>query len=315
MLDIKTSAFASLALVTLACGCNKLFHERDDGAGPRPASISRTALDTRNLPGISDLTRTADGRYYAIPERARFLLPLILDDGPPRLAADPIPIDGIPDGLDTESLASIAGRGDGHNRFATGTESMSPSRYSDDIFILEIEAGRAFFRRRISVNYDQWNFRAPMNQGIEALCASGPTGQYLYVAIEGTKDLDGRRHAPFGRIDLASGALVPSWLPLTTKSGRISGMTCNEVGSQTQLFAIERHYGVSRVLGFTLKGAMPERLEDTIAVNLAGALIPIPNLEGIARAGNGELLLISDNDTGGVSGPTEIVRVKLPSVP
>lgn len=76
--------------------------------------------------------------------------------------------------------------------------------------------------------------------------------------------------------------------------------------------AIERHYGVARLLRFPLPAApQPDPIQPTVAIDLAAVLGDVPNFEGIAWDGDDHALLISDNQMAIVTGPTVVARVRL----
>src|SRR5689334_13842554 len=110
---------------SLACKWGSRSQAPPVAATAPPASVERHAVDTGELHGLSDLAR-ADGRYLAIAERQRALVPLALDDGAPRMAGAAIPLDGVPEGEETEALAWLGGA-----RFAIGTETQEEGRASD----------------------------------------------------------------------------------------------------------------------------------------------------------------------------------------
>ena len=99
----------ALALVLAACGKHHddLAQDRD----PARALFEEVPL-AEAPPGVSDLTSDGHGALWAIAERDRFVLQVALTGKVVRH-----PIDGIPAGLDTESLAWLA---DG--RLVIGTE-------------------------------------------------------------------------------------------------------------------------------------------------------------------------------------------------
>ena len=279
-------------VAALACGC---------AGAPK---IVRQALATDER-GLSDLCADGAGGYLAVSERGATLVPISREAGGTFRAGTPIPVTGIPDGSDTESLAWMGG-----GRFAIGTERQEPEREKDDILLAERDgAGHIRAAGTLEVRWTAWDgFRAPKNRGIEALCHAGGA---LWLAGEGSVEKAGVRRAPLGRLDPATGALGRSWLRLTSATGRISALTCRATAGGVELFAIERHYGVARILRFAVSGpALPEEVVPELYLDLSSRLQPIPNLEGIAFGEADTLLLITDNDTGGVTGPTEIVTVR-----
>ena len=93
-------------------------------------SLRRFSLELGDYRGISDLTRDANGVFWAIPERQRALLRLRLVGDRPGLEATPVPVRGVSSDVDFESLTSLA---DG--RFLAGTETQRSQRRFDLIDI------------------------------------------------------------------------------------------------------------------------------------------------------------------------------------
>ena len=91
---------------------------------------------------------------------------------------------------------------------------------------------------------------------------------------------------------------------LTSDTGKISAMDCTASGDGWDVIAMERHYEVQRVLTFHV----PARGGDVEATVLARPGQE-GNFEGLARGEDGHILLVNDNDHGGKSGPTVLVRL------
>jgi hypothetical protein len=171
--------------------------------------------------------------------------------------------------------------------------------------------------------------QAPGNQGIEALCHAG--GE-LFVACEHPREQGGVRLAPFAGYDLRTQRWAYGWIRLTSDTGKISALDCARVdvaGEQrVQFYAIERHYGRLRILEWQLPPrwyqtarqsalGQPERaiepaIDPHVVLQLDGKLPTDANPEGLAwvRSQN-ELLVITDNQSRDVTGPTRLLRIPL----
>jgi hypothetical protein len=96
-------------------------------------------------------------------------------------------------------------------------------------------------------------------------------------------------------------------LRLTTTKGKISAMSCKfaDDGS-AEVIAIERHYGVSRIVKFTIKRGDVD-ITPTLVIDLQPILRDSLNLEGITRLPDGRMVTINDNQGASVHGPTELL--------
>jgi hypothetical protein len=155
-----------------------------------------------------------------------------------------------------------------------------------------------------------FGIRAKDNQGVEGLCAYDG---YLVAAIETVYTTDtGARLAPIAVLAPGASDFSPAWIRLLTETGKISSLSCRRVENGLDLIAIERHFGVLRILRvlvpFVPKG---ETLEPTLFADLQPAYHALgePNFEGIERLDDGSLVLVSDNDHGGPSEPTVLLFV------
>src|SRR5438477_398046 len=82
--------------------------------------------------------------------------------------------------------------------------------------------------------------------------AVGATGGRLVAASETVQTIDRRRYAPVGVMNEDGTALRAFRLRLTSPTGAISAMTCRASPGGIEALAIERHYGVGRLLRFTI---------------------------------------------------------------
>jgi len=242
-------------------------------------------------PGVSDLSVDDRGVVWAIPERDRELDEIAL----PAATVVHHPLDGVPDGDDTEALAWL---GDG--RFALGTEG-GHARTAGVLFA-ERSGDRYVVTRSRPLSSQELGVELGVNRGAEAIC--GRDGD-LVVGIETVGRLpDGTRWAPLAR--LTGDRLTVTKLRLTTDTGKLSALTCAFDGDVIHALAIERHYGVSRILRFDLAPGATE-VTPAVELDLGPVLNDTLNLEGIARLPDGRLVLVNDNQGGTVDGPTELL--------
>jgi hypothetical protein len=264
-------------------------------AGASP--ISRVVIPGAR--GVSDLALDGD-HLWAVPERTREVLQLDLAG---RVVAR-YPLEGVPAGLDTESMTVLA---DG--RLAFGTESQEDGRDTDLVLFAERRDGRVVITSQVAMPYALLGYRPPANQGIEGLCRAGG------VIVAGIERKGGPepRQAPIALYDLATARWTAATLPLTTQTGKVSALACAgpPTNGRISLLAIERHYGVSRVL----QGEVPVAGgtgTSRVVLDLAPLFDDLPNLEGLAATPD-TFYLVNDNDNGGfVRGDTALVRLPRP---
>ena len=287
--------------------------------------VTLEPVATGGLEGLSDLTATADGagsvQLWALPEQQRFLAPLDLrDPAHPALGPSVRPIVGIPRELDTESITSL-----GAGRFAVGTESMVAGRDGDAIFVVANDGnnGDAATPRPLAVvqalvmPYRLWpGFRAAANEGIEGLCHAG--GQLLASSESRGQLADGAHFAPLGRYDLGADTWQPMALRLTLPSGRISALQCRIVPERPdviELLAIERHFGVGRLLHAWVprhagvEEPAPAVIVPTVVADLPTLLGPIVNFEGVVWLPGHRVALLTDNHMMCVRGETYLLTL------
>lgn len=265
------------------------------------AGVRRFVIDTGENTGLSDLTIDRGGHFWSAPERQRFILRLNLTQEHAGVDDAPIPLEGIPDGYDTESITWIS---DG--KFYMGTETQKWHRPVDKIFAVSVEGGRAHVTGHIDFPYSVWGVQARSNDGLESVCY---VNGHLWAASESTGTLpDGKRFAPLGRYDAASKTWTPYQVQLTSRIGKLSAMNCRveTTTHRLEFLAVERHFGVSHLLHFSIDENDPSRLvKPELLMDFGRVIDAVPNYEGVAWAPSGDIYLISDNDMGFVTGPTQ----------
>lgn len=283
-------ALSRIGLATLSlAACSK----RHDAPAVIPA-FDEITVDM--MPGESDLTIDDRGHLYSIAERDHVITEIELSaKGPPKLVAHPM--DGVPDGVDTESITWL-----GNGKFAIGTE----GQHEPTAAILDArlqDNGHIAVTPRLSFTSEQVGLTLIENHGVEALCGKGDD---LWAAIETTAITpDGRRWAPFVHVR-GSTVVGVQKLVLTSDKGKISAINCDFTAG-FHVRAIERHYGVSRIISFDADPAKPE-----LAATVDLDLWPVVrdryheklNLEGIVATPDGRWVLINDDQGANVDGPT-----------
>ncbi|HJL04201.1 MAG TPA: SdiA-regulated domain-containing protein [Polyangiaceae bacterium LLY-WYZ-15_(1-7)] len=270
---MRTLLFAAL-LGLLGC-------PRADPRFPRPRPLDVEAT------GLSGLTVDGEGALWAVPEDARSLLRIDPRTG----AIRTIPLRGVPEGAETESITWLEGR-----RFALGTERGEDGRSGDDILVVAVLEDAAHVQERILYPYGLWSLEGDHNTGIEGLCHVDGA---LFVAAEVVGLDRGRRFAPLARRG-RNGQWTTYRLWLTTVEGKLSALACRPAGPDAvELFAIERHFGTTRVLRarVSVASTLGEDVQPEVLADLDGWIReqdPSPNFEGIALL-PGRLVLVLDN--------------------
>lgn len=272
-------------------------------ADTRP-TIQRVPVPALATFGISGTAESPTGVLWAVAEDARLLFEIREADD--RWVVRAVRLDGVPDGLEAESLAFVDA-----TTVAIGTEQRGPDRDSDVVLFATIQGNVAVVQSVIRLDHVAlWGLHAHDNEGIEGLCHDDGV---LLAAAEGTdRTSDGHRWAPIARYDLETGDWTPFRLLLTTETGKISALECEqrEQSGHTAVLAIERHYGVTRVLEFRMPLAGPGRdLVPRVVADLPMDRREMPNVEGISRTRGGQLLLLTDHDSPLVPGTTETILV------
>lgn len=293
---MRTAAFA---LLLAGCPGPK------GGAGPAPETLAAGLVDVQPLrddlpPGLSGLTWLPEGRLLAVSERAA---KVVLLDPARRRPAEVRPVEGVPEGLDLESITSLGG-----DRVALGTESQDARRRSDLVLLGTLGPDGVRVDQAMELAWAPFGIQPEANHGLEAVCAAGGT---LVAIGEEVGSADGRRYAPVWLRALSGGPVRTARLLLSSDEGKPSGVSCR-IGPDRalQLTAVERHFSTIRLVEWTIPEAGAEPRAPTSVLDLAPALgADPPNPEGVALDPAGGVWLVSDNDYGGVSGPGKLVRV------
>ncbi len=301
----RISPYRSSALIVLACAvaCSR---EPDNAGGKvlevntaaASQGIRRSTLAGSANDGLSGLAVDDTGAYVAIPERQRSIVRFREENGVFKVEKS-IPLAGVRDGLDTEAIAFLS---PGH--FAIGTETHH-SRREDALLLIEVNDNEAHVTDEVDLDYNAWGQRAGINHGIEAMCAALGS---IVVGTEVVVSEKGRRYAPIARYDFGTHAWSYGRLWLTSNAGKISSFECRARDDNgIQVLALERHFGVGRIVRFDVPA--DGELQDItaiVALDLLPLVQPLPNFEGIAWTKEGDVLLVTDNSNVIVDKPTEL---------
>lgn len=256
---------------------------------PEAQLAKRSTIAHPKALGLSGSCTDAAG-MWVVTERDGLLLQ-VADDG---TVARSLTVLGIPEGVDLEGLAC------GGGFFYVSTENEDEGRTEDEVYVLEPQGNEARVVDTITLSYPE-GVRAGKNQGLEGLCVAG---DWLVAASEALRTTSGgKREAPILKISLTQGAntLAPHWVPLTSSTGKLAGMDCRLRAEEIEVFAIERHYSVARVLRFTL-GAINEKPE---VLPLEHLVRESDNFEAIVVDEEGRVRLVNDNQYTTITGPSE----------
>ena len=242
-------------------------------------------------PGMSGLALDDRGILWAVPERDRRFVELTLE-GKVTLH----PMVGFPARVDTEGVAWL-----GDHRFAITTEGQNEPTAT--VIYAELQDGKLVATRTRALTSAELGVELQLNHGAEGVCGHGDD---VIVGIEEVGRLpSGKRWAPIAR--LRGDALTLTKLELTSETGKVSSLDCTiDPDGTAHVWAIERHFGVSRILRFDLPlGAT--QVTPRVALDLSEILADSLNLEGIVQLPDGRLVAINDNQSRTVDGPSELV--------
>jgi len=275
---------------------------------PDPVSSATLAEPSRHrlevpVRGLSGLAR--DGEWlWAVAERGQSLVRVHDDGTQPSL----FPITNAPAGHDLESIART-----GPGRFAIGTETSAEAWASQEgqaqgrILLVEVRGDSAAVTDQIALPFSIWGMRPQENQGIEGLCA---TSGMLVAGIETVKTSEGKRLAPLARHPIGGGDWQPFYLQLTSEQGKLSSLECRENGHGVEALAVERHFGVMRVLRFAIPDVADSAIRPDVVADLS-AFVEADhlNVEGLAWLDSGVAMIV-DNEYKTVTGPNELLLAR-----
>lgn len=280
-------------LLLIAC------HEHDQGAVALPTPFDE--LEVKLPPGTSDLSLDDHGHLWSIAEREREIDEIVLVEAPLGVTITKHPLDGVPEDVDTESLAWL-----GEGKFEIGTEGQNAATAA--VMHGELQPnGRITITPDLAFTDDQLGIALTVNHGVEGLCGHGDD---LIAAIESFATLpNGSRWSPIVRIHAGKVTMIQRVM-LTSDRGKISALACTfAADGSADVVAIERHFGVSRIITFTAP-ATPADITPKVALDLWPVVRDRYheklNLEGIVKLADGRWVLVNDNQGASVDGPTEL---------
>jgi len=240
-------------------------------------------LDT-DVAGLSGLTVDEHGAFWAPGEGGDAIIRI----DPEHFGITRYPVVGGPAGTDLEAMAWLDG-----TRFLIGTETQKRGRLQDVILEGRLHGARVEVTSVGKLDYARWQLSAPGNRGIEGLCH---VDGVLVFATELVERQRGERWAPLGVFDPKTQAWTAHRVRLTSKTGKLAAMSCRVIDGAPVALAVERHFGVSRLLRFNLpQGPEAQWIEPSVAANLEEAFSPLPNFEGLVWLDDGSAVVVTDN--------------------
>jgi hypothetical protein len=178
-------------------------------------------------------------------------------------------------------------------RFVLGTETQDKGRLRDRILDGRLDGADFKVASVGHLDYAHWNLTAPDNRGIEGICH---VDGVLILATELVERQRGRRWAPVGMFDPKTQSWTAHRVGLSSKTGKLSAMSCHVVNGSIVALAVERHFGVSRLLRFQIpQGPEGQWIEPKVVLDLTESIDPLPNFEGLAWLEDGSVVLLTDN--------------------
>ncbi|MGB8331510.1 MAG: esterase-like activity of phytase family protein [Polyangiales bacterium] len=247
-------------------------------------------LDT-DVAGLSGLTIDEHGAFWAPGEAGDAIIRI----DPEHFGVTRYPAVGGPAGTDLEAMAWLDG-----TRFLIGTETQERGRLQDVILEARLHGTRAEVATVGKLEYARWQLAAPDNRGIEGVCHLDGV---LVFATELVERQRGQRWAPLGVFDPKTQAWTAHRVRLTSKTGKLAAMSCRVIDGVIVALAVERHFGVSRLLRFHVpQGLEPQWIESSVAADLDELVSPLPNFEGLVWLDDGSAVVVTDNRYRGATG-------------
>jgi hypothetical protein len=269
-----------VALLLTCAGCTK--------KEPRgPGRI--VTLDT-DVVGLSGLTLDEHGAFWAPGEDGGAVIRI----DPETFGVARYAVGGGSPKTDLEAMTWVDG-----TRFVLGTETQDKGRLRDVVLDGRLDGGRFVVASVGHLDYARWNLTAPDNRGIEGICH---VDGVLVLATELVERQRGRRWAPLGMFDPKTQTWTAHRVGLTSKTGKLAAIDCRIIDGSIEALAVERHYGVSRLLRFSVpRGPQGRPIEPTVAADLSESISPLPNFEGLVWMKDGSAVLLTDNQYRGAA--------------
>jgi len=261
-----------------------------DDSAPRQEPFREIIINT--APGLSGLAVDQLGALWAIAERQRYAYRIRLSDV---AAIEAFPVVGVPTDVDLEGIAVLA-----PNKLALAAEGRL-ERFAA-VVLADFDGRTVKVTDHIELPDFRLGLEVKPNNGAEGICNVGAA---LFVAIETSSTVRGRRWTPIVRVDNRAITQVHR-LWLTTSAGKLSTLDCRRVGDQIQAIAIERHFNETKILTFTIPDGDDE-IVPRVALDLGPVLRNRLNLEGIAWLHDGSVIAVNDNQWKVITGPSELL--------
>ena len=263
-----------MALLLACAGCTQ----------KEPRGPGRIVTLDSEVRGLSGLTVDDHGAFWAPGEHGDAVIRV----DPETFAVTRYPVVGAPPGTDLEAMAWVDG-----TRFLLGTETQDKGRLSDILLDGRLDAGRFVVVPVGTLDYARWQLTAPDNRGIEGICH---VDGLFVLATELVEQQRKGRWAPVGMFDPKTRSWTAHRVKLTSKTGKLAALSCKLVGESIVALAVERHYGVSRLLRFQIpRGPEGQWIEPTLAADLSELMSPLPNFEGLVWMEDGSAVVLTDN--------------------
>jgi hypothetical protein len=277
---VDVSAAVAVALLLATAGCAK--------TEPRAPGLV-VSLQT-DVEGLSGLTEDEHGALWAPGEDGDAVIRI----DPDTHAVTRYPLVGALPKVDLEAMAWVEG-----TRFILGTETQERGRLRDAILDGWLSGDRFVVSPVGHLDYTRWGLTAPENHGIEGICH---VDGMLALVTELVEEQRGSRWAPVGMFDSKTQSWTAHRVGLTSKTGKLAAMDCRRVDGSIEALAVERDFGVSRLLRFGIpRGPEGQWIEPTVAADLSELVSPLPNYEGLAWMADGSAVLVTDNRYRGAS--------------
>lgn len=290
--EVIVSKWSSIGVAVVACvGCGPTVKS----AGLSGGTFVELSLNTAN--GLSGLGSDASGALWTVAERADMVYRIVVA-GSGHTKSQAFRVEGVPDRIDLEGIAVLP-----EGRFAFGTEGKVPGIAT--VLLAHRDGNRIVVDSTIELPERTLGLALPRNEGAEGICNIGDS---LIVALEASGTTAGQRWAPIVFIDGGKITRVIR-LMLTSDTGKLSALECSPDGKG---WAIERNFGVTRILAFELHPDQAS-IHPTILLDLTVALHGRLNLEGLARLADGRFAAVVDNQWKGIVGPNLLLVFTLPT--
>jgi hypothetical protein len=271
---VRARAAVAVALLLACAGCTR----------KEPRSPGRIVTLDTEVTGLSGLTVDDHGAFWAAGEDGDAVLRI----DPETFGVTRYPVSGGPTKTDLEAMAWVDA-----TWFVLGTETQDKGRLHDVVLDGRLDGGRFAVASVGKLEYARWHLTAPDNRGIEGICH---VDGVLVLATELVERQRGRRWAPVGMFDPKTQTWTAHRVGLTSKTGKLAAMSCRVIDGSIVALAVERHFGVSRLLRFQIpQGPEGQWIEPSVAADLSKSIEPLPNFEGLAWMEDGSAVVVTDN--------------------